>query len=103
MSFKPTIIDAIVSLKADAKVIIKDEDYDTIVWEDGNPTSITKTQIETKLSELTTAYDDKAYARKRAVEYPSIQEQLDMQYWDGVNSTTTWSDAIAKVKSENPK
>ena len=35
--------------------------------------------------------------------YPSIQEQLDMQYWDSVNGTTTWKDAIAAVKTENPK
>ena len=30
-------------------------------------------------------------------------EQLDMQYWDKVNGTSTWQDAIAKVKSDNPK
>jgi hypothetical protein len=35
--------------------------------------------------------------------YPSIQDQLDMQYWDSVNGTTTWKDAIAAVKTENPK
>ena len=39
------------------------------------------------------------YERK----YPSIQDQLDMQYWDKKNGTTTWVDAIAKVKSDNPK
>ncbi len=39
----------------------------------------------------------------RARAYPSIQEQLDMQYWDKVNGTTTWEDAVAKVKSDNPK
>ena len=36
----------------------------------------------------------------RASAYPSIQEQLDMQYWDSVNGTTTWADAIAKVKAD---
>ena len=40
---------------------------------------------------------------KRATAYPSLQEQMDMQYWDSVNGTTTWKDAIAKVKSDNPK
>jgi len=40
---------------------------------------------------------------KRASAYPSLQEQMDMQYWDSVNGTTTWKDAIAKVKSDNPK
>ena len=40
---------------------------------------------------------------KRRKEYPSWQEQMDMQYKDLVNSSTTWKDAIAKVKSDNPK
>ena len=35
--------------------------------------------------------------------YPSWQEQMDMQYHDQVNGTTTWKDAIAKVKADNPK
>ena len=43
------------------------------------------------------------YQRERATAYPSIQEQLDMQYWDKVNGTTNWVDAIAKVKSDIPK
>ena len=47
--------------------------------------------------------DSKAYQELRASVYPSIQEQLDMQYWDSVNGTTTWKDAIAAVKTENPK
>ena len=40
-------------------------------------------------------------ARQNA--YASIQDQLDMQYWDSVNGTTTWKDHIAQVKSDNPK
>jgi len=56
--------------------------------------------------------EEKAYATElvanqykfsREGAYPSIQEQLDMQYWDQVNGTTTWKDAIAKVKSDYPK
>ena len=47
------------------------------------------------------AYDAKQYQRDRV--YPSWQEQMDMQYHDTVNGTTTWKDAIAKVKSDNPK
>ena len=43
------------------------------------------------------------YIEARLLAYPSIGEQLDMQYWDAVNGTTTWKDAIAKVKSDNPK
>ena len=43
------------------------------------------------------------YIQARQEAYGSIQDQLDMQYWDNVNSTTTWKDHIAKVKSDNPK
>ncbi len=43
------------------------------------------------------------YKYDRQMAYASIQDQLDMQYWDNVNSTTTWKDHIAKVKSDNPK
>jgi hypothetical protein len=47
--------------------------------------------------------DPDAYKFDRATAYPSMQEQLDMQYWDGVNGTTTWQDAIEAVKTGNPK
>ena len=43
------------------------------------------------------------YAQYRAAAYPSIADQLDMQYHDGVNSTTTWADAIAAVKTKYAK
>ena len=43
------------------------------------------------------------YKNDRQVAYESIQDQLDMQYWDSVNGTTTWKDHIAQVKSDNPK
>ncbi len=47
--------------------------------------------------------DNDSYKSLRRAEYPSQEEQWDMQYWDQVNGTTTWKDAIAKVKSDNPK
>ena len=43
------------------------------------------------------------YIDARQEAYGSIADQLDMQYWDAVNSTTTWQDHVAKVKSDNPK
>ena len=39
----------------------------------------------------------------RATSYPTWQEQMDMQYKDLLNDTTTWKDAVAQVKSDNPK
>ena len=44
-----------------------------------------------------------AWKGNRQSAYPSWQDQLDMQYHDAVDGTTTWKDAIAKVKEDNPK
>tara|TARA_B100000519_G_C14245638_1_gene439679 strand:+ start:343 stop:645 length:303 start_codon:yes stop_codon:yes gene_type:complete len=44
-----------------------------------------------------------SYIQARQEAYGSLSDQLDMQYWDLVNDTTTWKDHIAKVKSDNPK
>ena len=64
--------------------------------ENGNEVTINWTQVN--------AWSDPdQYKIDRETAYPSIQEQLDMQYHDTVNGTTTWKDAIAKVKSDNPK
>ena len=63
----------------------------------------TDAEVDTKLAELNSDFDAQEYARNRASTFPSLGDQLDMQYWDQVNGTTTWKDAIAKVKSDNPK
>ncbi len=46
---------------------------------------------------------ENGYKRARQEAYASIGDQLDQQYWDAVNGTTVWKDAIATVKSDNPK
>ena len=63
----------------------------------------TEEAIQSKLTELKAEYDAQEYARTRATEYPALADQLDMQYHDQLNGTTTWQDAIAKVKADNPK
>ena len=63
----------------------------------------TEEQIQSKISELQADFDSKQYQRDRSRSYPNLQDQLDMQYWDSINGTTTWKDAIAKVKTDIPK
>jgi len=43
------------------------------------------------------------YIEARQQAYGSIGDQLDMQFKDLLNDTTTWKDHIAQVKSDNPK
>ena len=63
----------------------------------------TKASLESALAAAQAAFDAAEYSRNRAKAYPSIADQLDMQYHDGVNGTTTWADAIAAVKTKYPK
>jgi len=98
------IIKAIHKINPNAKVIVNGEDINTceIEWLNGT-TPISVSDIQAKMVELQAEYDANQYQRDRATAYPSIQDQLDMQYWDNVNGTTNWEDAIAKVKADNPK
>nr|BAR15923.1 hypothetical protein [uncultured Mediterranean phage uvMED] len=95
------IIKAILKINPNANVRVDNNDINQIKWFDTTP--ISKADIEAKMTELQAEYDANQYQRDRAIAYPSIQDQLDMQYWDKVNGTTNWEDAIAKVKSDNPK
>ncbi len=60
-----------------------------------------------KVAAARKAIDDAAAAIKyksdRAAAFASIGDQLDMQYWDKKNGTSTWVDHVAKVKADNPK
>ena len=57
--------------------------------------------LQSKIDEANATITSTQYQRDR--QYSTWQEQMDQQYWDQVNGTTTWKDAIAKVKSDNPK
>jgi len=43
------------------------------------------------------------YQELRQAEYPSLEEQEDMRYWDLVNGTTIWVDTITAIKEKYPK
>ena len=73
-----------------------------VTWKDGHETTAEETSaIDAKVIELQAEYDANQYQRDR--QYPSIGDQLDMQYHDQLDGTTTWKDAVAKVKADNPK
>ena len=74
--------------------------YDDIRWH-VKPDGITKAKVDTELDRLQADYDAKKYQRDR--QYPSIGEQLDLQYWDKKNGTKKWEEAIDKVKADHPK
>ena len=102
------IISAILAIKSDAQVSVNAEDINQITWIDGNPTNITNDQILAKQVELQADYDANQYQRDRTERpidggYPSIGDQMDMQYHDQVDGTTTFKDAIKAIKDAHPK
>jgi len=67
------LMDAILDINPNATCSIRENNVDKITWLDGT-SAISKTDILAKQAELQTAYDNNAYARKRAIEYPSVQD-----------------------------
>jgi len=90
---------AIKEIDQSAQFNLNGNDLDNIEWTNGT-TPISKADIEAKNAEIETR---DAHIKPRHNAYPSVADQLDMQYHDEVNGTTTWKDAIAKVKADNPK
>jgi len=97
-----TIIKSILAINPTAQISISADNINTLVWENGT-TPIPANEILAKQQELITEYNSNQYQRDRAKDYPSIQEQLDMQYWDKINGTNKWQQAINAVKQKYPK
>lgn len=69
-------------------------DFNNTNMQEGNFEDIIS--INTKLNAIAVVQET------RKALYPKLEEQLDMQYWDNVNGTTTWKDKIAEIKTANP-
>jgi len=97
-------LEAIISLNPEAEATQMADG--SLVWHK-NPTNITDEQITTKQAELQTDYDNKAYARKRAIEYPSVQDFMEAYTEKEIGSNNTKWDAYVtkynKVRTDNPK
>ena len=96
------IIKSILAINPNAQVSVNAEDINQIEWLNGTK-PISSDKILAKQQELIAEYNAKQYQRDRAKAYPSIQEQLDLQYWDKINGTNNWQNAINAVKAQYPK
>ena len=93
------ICTAILAINPSAQVSVNGEDLDQITWH-GGTAEISKADIQAKQAELKTAYDAKEYQRKRESEYPSIADQLDDLYHNGIDG---WKTTIKVTKDKYPK
>ena len=92
------IIQSILAINPKAEVVVRGDDVTQIDWLETTP--ISKADILAKQKELQTAYDNNAYQRSRVAEYPSMADQLDDIYHNGVDE---WKKTIKAVKDKYPK
>ena len=91
------ILKAILAIDSNAKCSVSNEDINSIKW---TSTPIPKADIEAKMVEVQADYDAKEYQRKRVLEYPSIVDQLDDIYHNGIDA---WKATIKTTKDKYPK
>lgn len=98
------ISQALTNLRPGATWILRgEESYANIEWTDSAQTMPTEEEVLAEAARLQAEWTDTQYRRDRFQAYPRIQDQLDMIYWDQVNGTTTWQDAINAIKQQYPK
>ena len=102
------VIDAILAINPDAKVVTRGSDIDTIEidWLEGTA-EISKADIQTKMNKLKSEYNSNQYQRDRI--YPPIGDQLDM-LWHSIDESPElkqkyfkFYEAIKAVKAKYPK
>ena len=67
---------------------------------DGNIVELNEAAINTEIARLQAEYDAKEYQRNRIKEYPSIADQLDTLFHEGIDG---WKETIQAVKDKYPK
>ena len=95
------ILESILEINPDAKVVVYGDSADNIEWHDGTA-PISKEDILAKHAELQAEYDAQEYARNRKAEYDMLN-QFEMIGEDSINGTTSHKDAILAIKAKYPK
>ena len=94
--------------KFSGDVPLTEELFNKINWkkDDGTFTTInphselTWSKVDTEIKRLQTEYDNNDYQRNRKAEYPSIADQLDDIYHNGIDG---WKATIKTTKDKFPK
>ncbi len=97
---------AIKSINPNANFRFDNDDINNIEWLNGT-TPISKSDIEAKINELQTEYNNLAYARAREIAYPSLQEFAEAYCEKEIGGDSTkwnaYETAYNKVRTDNPK
>ena len=91
------VVDAVRSLFPNAEFVITGDEI--TVWESDHEQP-TEAEITAEIERLQAEYDGVDYQRNRAAEYPSIEDQLDDIYHNGIDA---WKATIKTTKDKYPK
>ena len=86
--------------KAYAGTVVRISDINGAFDKDGNAVTLDQTKIDAARATLNAEYAALDYSRNRAAEYPSIEDQLDDIYHNGVAG---WKTTIKAIKDKYPK
>ena len=98
MNIEYDILHSILAINPKAEVVVKENNVKKIDWLKTTP--IAEEDILAKQKELQTVYENNKYQRDRAMAYPSIVDQLDDLYHNGIDG---WKTTIKAVKDKYPK
>ena len=90
---------AIKLINPSAKFTVHGDNTETIDWLK-ETTPILENDIKNKIDELEAQYISEEYKRNRKLEYPTVADQLDDIYHNGVAG---WKKTIKAVKDKYPK
>ena len=90
-------VDAIKSLNKDSQFVIRGGELE---WLSPNIPQPTEAEIQAEITRLQAEYEANEYQRQRALAYPSIADQLDQIYHEGIDA---WKETISAVKAKYPK
>ena len=103
INYKITIAETIKAIDTNASFIINGEVTNENEFNNNvnfKSTPISWSDVSAKQIELQTEHDNNKYQRDRAEEYPSIKDQLDDIYHNGIDG---WKATIKVTKDKYPK
>jgi len=97
------IVEAILKINPNAKVVVRGSDINTceIEWLEGT-TPISKADIEAKMVEVQAEYDAEEWKRNRQAEYPSHEDCIHALL-DGGDTLTELQSKRTATKNKYPK
>ena len=103
MAYEIKPADALYNLKPGCTYTCRDTNGPdwTVEWHASNSEAEpSRSEIQAEIDRLQTEYNNKQYQRNRAKEYPTLVDQLDDIYHNGIDG---WKATIKKTKDKYPK